>query len=160
MKCNHPSLHFTFHQYSLAILIIFVIFVIMIILNIDKLPKWQQPIVKNSVDIAEHYIRCKYGVDCFDLVTLKCSNTCRFAKYTPGYGHIRLDLKRNYIELYTMKSIGSYNKRINHCGLETSYICQLIHELTHFVQDIENRCFSEVETTKNELEYLKIIEGV
>ena len=34
----------------------------------------------------------------------------------------------------------------------------LIHELTHFIQYLQKRTYSEVETTKNELEYLLEIE--
>jgi len=34
------------------------------------------------------------------------------------------------------------------------YRHSLIHELTHFIQFLQKRTFSEVETTKNELEYL------
>jgi len=126
-------------------------------INLHKLPKWQQPIVERSIITAEQFIKDKYDIDCFDLVTLKCSNTCRFAKYMIGDGLIRLDLKRNYIKLYERKTLGVYKANIDNVGLETSYTCQLIHELTHFIQDIEDRCFSEVETTKNELQYLKSI---
>lgn len=125
--------------------------------NLNKLPKWQQRVISQAVSISETFIKEKYNIDCFDLITLKPSNTCRFAKYTFGTGLIRLDLKSDSVILYEKKSIGEYNSHIKSVGFLVSYTCQLIHELTHFMQDLEGRCFSEVETTKNEIEYLKSI---
>lgn len=126
-------------------------------LNIDKLPKWQQKVILQAVKDAETFISNKYNIDCFDLVTLQPSNTCRFAKYSPSVGKIRLELKRDTIHLYERKTLGKYQTTIKSVGFLVSYTSQLIHELTHFIQDLENRCFSEVETTQNELEYLKSI---
>jgi len=126
-------------------------------LNINKLPKWQQKVILQAVKDAETFISNKYNIDCFDLVTLQPSNTCRFAKYTYGTGIIRLDLKRDFVKLYDRKTLGNYQTKFNSVGFLVSYTSQLIHELTHFVQDLEDRCFSEVETTQNELEYLKNI---
>ena len=37
---------------------------------------------------------------------------------------------------------------------DEGYRVCLIHELTHFVQQLQNRTYSELETSKNELEYL------
>jgi len=127
--------------------------------NITKFPKWQQRVIKEASEIAENFITKKYNIDndIFELVELRISNTCRFAKYNTGYGKIRLNGKLNFVNLYDKKSIGSYKKIISSIGYKVSYICQLIHELTHFVQDLEDRCFSEVETTQNEIEYLESI---
>ena len=122
-----------------------------------KLMKWQKIIVDDSVKLAVKFIKNKYNIDesLFDLVTIHFSNTCRFAKYKSGYGVIRINLKDKDVLLYDKKSLGSYNTQIRNVGYKISWTCQIIHELTHFIQDLENRCFSEVETTQNELEYLR-----
>ena len=123
------------------------------------LAKWQSKLLNESIEIAEKFICDKYKLDksMLDLVSLRCSNTCRSAVYYHGYGEIRLDLKTIDVRLYKKKTLGEYQTHIRSVGSKISWTCQLIHELTHFIQDLEGYCYSEVETTKNELEYLNSI---
>ena len=61
------------------------------------------------------------------------------------------------IRLYEFNSIGNYKIIFPNLGYKFSYAAQLIHEITHFVQDLEGRVFSEVETTINEIKFLETI---
>lgn len=119
-----------------------------------KLNKWQQPIMDQAIVDSLKFIKDKYNVDVSDLATLKYSNTCRFAYYQHNKGIIRIDLKRTFVKLYSRKTLGEYETQLDSLGYKISWTCQLIHEFTHLIQDIDNRCFSEVETTQNEIEYL------
>ena len=124
-----------------------------------KLARWQKNILDKSISDEVDFIYNKYNFDksLFDLITLRCSTSCRFAKYNKGIGLVRVDLKDTTVRLYNKKTLGVYNTNIKSVGSKISWTCQLIHELTHFVQDLEERCFSEVETTQNEIEYLRSI---
>lgn len=121
------------------------------------IPKWQQRVIAEAVKQAEDFICSLYDVDCFDLVTLKTSRSCYQAKYYPGYGLIKIDIERNEVYLYNIKIFGSYRTYIPATGYLISYTTQLIHELTHFVQDLGNKKFHEYETTLNEIDYLTSI---
>lgn len=123
-----------------------------------KLTKWQEKLLTQAIQISADFIQQKYHleIDIKELITIRCSNTCRFAYYTQGKGLIRLNLKATSIRLYDKKTLGNYPTQVKG-GFLHSYVCQLIHEMTHLVQDIEDRCYSEVETTRNELEYLRSI---
>jgi TATA-box binding protein (TBP) (component of TFIID and TFIIIB) len=52
------------------------------------------------------------------------------------------------------KRIGLWAPLI-YCTLGESITLQAIHELTHHIQHDQNRKYSEVETTLNEIEYAK-----
>jgi len=96
------------------------------------------------------------------------SNTCRFAKFRKrGFRiykrgkymsnrdkPIRIQNNREIWYTYKRKTIGLTADCLQ-CGIQPSIEFQLIHELTHIVQYIENRNMSEVETTRNEIEYAK-----
>jgi len=95
------------------------------------------------------------------------SNTCRFAKfrkrgfriYKRGYKYtsnrdkpIRIQTNREVWHTYKRKTIGLTADCLS-CEIQPNIELQLIHELTHIIQYIEGRNMSEVETTRNEIEY-------
>ena len=100
------------------------------------------------------------------------SSTCRFAKFrhrgyqnfkrqgSPKYRRgnrdkpIRIQLKRNVWKTYDMKTVGVTATYIK-CSDKKCIETQLVHELTHMVQKIQDRKMGEVETTSNEIEYVK-----
>jgi len=125
---------------------------------VSKLPKWQIKILHECSTIAIDYLISKYNVssNIFDNIILKGSTTCRFPKYNINNKIIRIDLNRKKcIILYNKKSIGSYSTYIPVYNMVIAYTSQLIHELTHAIQHFQNRIYSEVETTKNEIDYLE-----
>jgi len=66
---------------------------------------------------------------------------------------------RNDLILYQKKSLKLKNYQIK-VDLYTQVICALIHELTHHIQYELNAPISELETTKNEVDYLKIYKPI
>lgn len=62
---------------------------------------------------------------------------------------------RATLYLYDKKSLG-IKKNVCRVGYDVQIVCALIHELTHHVQyEIGIRIGNELDTTANELEYLK-----
>jgi len=62
---------------------------------------------------------------------------------------------RNIIYLYPKESLKLKRYYITGVNTNIAVMCSLIHELTHHIQYNEKRTCSELETTKNEVEYLK-----
>jgi hypothetical protein len=130
------------------------------VLNQNRLPKYQRQEALRAIDNAVDFLNQQYILPAgyFDQAVIKFSTTCRFSKFCIGTNHIRIDANRNYICLYDRKSLykkyGKYKRRYNNVGYETAHTCSIIHELTHYIQGKQKRCFSEVETTENELVYL------
>jgi len=119
------------------------------------LPKWQVKLMHSAIHESVKFIKEKYNLkfEDFDL-RLKISNTCRFAKYYHNIRLIRIDGNEKGWNTYERKRVGVSADNI-YIGIELSYILQLIHELTHYVQELQRRKFGEVETTNNEIEYVK-----
>lgn len=125
------------------------------LINLNKLPKWQQNTMLSAINIAKDFIIKKYNIENFNDVSLKFSSTARGAYYMKSKKLIRISTIRRNIFLYDRKTIGEYKRFYKDMMWLDCYATQLIHELTHYVQHRENRKFSEIETTMNELEYLK-----
>lgn len=124
------------------------------VVNENKLPKWQVILVHDAITESARFIKDKYNVDFYKTdVKIKVSNTCRRSLYYHN-GHIRLNGKSRTWVTYKKKTIGVYSDHII-LGLPLSYIVNLIHELTHLIQNIQMRKYSEVETTLNEIEYIR-----
>lgn len=85
---------------------------------------------------------------------IQLSKTCRFAKFYPTKNKIRINLKDKYWNTYYKKSVTQYASLIP-CTIGESITLQAVHELTHVIQFDQKRKYSEVETTKNEIEYAK-----
>ena len=62
---------------------------------------------------------------------------------------------RSELYLYEKKSLKLKRYSLN-IGNYIQILCALVHELTHHIQYNENRTRSELETTKNEVEFLRV----
>ena len=123
----------------------------------NKTSKWQLSLLNKALPEAESFIINKYKVPkgIFESLTLQVSNTCRFPKITWDDFNVRIDAKRTAkVILYRKKSLGKYKSNFSVDGV-TAYASQLVHELTHFVIEVQGRKQGEVETTKNEIDYLE-----
>lgn len=124
------------------------------LINEKKIPQWQVRLVHQAINNSTKFLKQKYDIDFFKYgCDIKISNSCRFAYYNFVKKIIRIDGKRNFWLTYKRKRVGVYADEIN-VGYELSYTLMLIHELTHHIQHLEKRKASEVETTKNEIEYV------
>jgi hypothetical protein len=90
----------------------------------------------------------------YGMPVVKLSRTCRFAKYTLSKRTVRIDIRCRVWNTYSLKSIGQHAPCIS-CTLKESVVLQAIHEFTHAVQHSQHRKLSEVEATRNEIEYAK-----
>lgn len=124
------------------------------ITNLKKYPKYQQKLVIDSDKIARKFIEDKYNVSEHYVMIVRLSSTCRFSYYAPDTNNIRIKLNSVKWYTYKRKTIGLYADDI-YVGLGTNLILNMIHEYTHFIQGMQKRKFSEVETTLNEIEYVK-----
>lgn len=125
------------------------------IINEKILKNWERKLVHQAITDASKFITNKYGVSFFDYnVGIRCSRTCRFSYYSIDEKLIRLQLNRNKWYTYKRKKNKVYANDIE-VGYSLSYTLDLIHELTHFIQDIQKRKYSEVETTQNEIDYIQ-----
>ena len=68
---------------------------------------------------------------------------------------IQIPTNRDDVILYWKPSLGMVRDRVNEVGRWDVTCACIIHELTHHAQYEENKNKGEVETTNNELEYLK-----
>lgn len=124
----------------------------------QEMPKW----VWECVEPAWEWICDKYDLD-INKVALPCfrwSYNARFDvfysshhRYFYGKPHIRL-VQRYWWITYKMKTVGRYAK-VHKPDKRKLKTLNIIHELTHYVQFIQGRQMSEVETTRNELQYAK-----
>jgi hypothetical protein len=110
--------------------------------------------LENAVKFIEEYYP-SFNIDNFSEVLIKPSNTCRFAQYCPIDKTIRLDLNHSKWWTYKKKTVGLYADGI-YIDLIASLSTQLVHEMTHHIQNCEERKYSEVETTKNEIEWMRV----
>ena len=102
--------------------------------------------------------RTRIRIAIFNYADINWSTTCRFSyfrKVRDSKGRlIRIDMERRFWLTYKRKTIGVYANQIR-CTEKESLALQLTHELTHYIQYLQGRRYSEVETTRNELEYAK-----
>ena len=62
--------------------------------------------------------------------------------------------KHTLLSTYKRKTLGEWLPRTK-VDLVCALACKLVHELTHWIQWIEGRKYSEVETTENELALIR-----
>lgn len=111
---------------------------------------------------AYHWIADQYDIAKGTRIPpIRGSYSCRFSKfswgnmrYFDGAPHIRIHLKRKYWLTYRRKSIGVHADGII-MPKEIVAEIQYVHELTHWVQHIQSRDYSEVETTENEIKFVE-----
>lgn len=76
------------------------------------------------------------------------------SKENPG-GLVRIGAT-SVIYLYKRKSVGLTTPEHGiHSGYLIATQCALVHELTHWVQSLRGSRYGEVETTRNEIEFLQ-----
>lgn len=100
--------------------------------------------------------RRKYDID------FHFSRNARFGKFSYNgpkskdmYNlKIRIEHTRDAWLSYKKKTVGRY-ARVRNIDRQISYEIELVHELTHLVQAYFEEPFSEVETTENEMQYVK-----
>jgi len=123
-------------------------------------PKSKKELVEKAIPKALEFMQAKYPQINFNEAVVRFSST----RNGSNYYHASVNNATGFINISTRDKIYLY-KRVSvkltapHGGLlvgcELQVVSALIHELTHYVQGIEKRLFSEVETTINEIEYLK-----
>ena len=82
------------------------------------------------------------------------SRTGRFPKYVHIKRRVRIAVKRLTWATYVKKRVGWYANWIP-CELYESWALQFVHEFTHAIQGDQRRKYSEVETTRNEIDFAK-----
>jgi len=119
------------------------------------IPKWAKSKIEESITKGVEWITNKYPHIDFSEVSMNISMTRNRSLYYSADGSVAISV-RSKLFLYNKKTVGLTTPPK---GLLVGYVLGttmgIIHELTHYVQGIEKRPFSEVETTLNEIEYLK-----
>lgn len=120
------------------------------------LPKWERGQIPIWLAQAEDFLRKRYPhVDYFDQLDLNFSKTRRGSLYYPGDNAIKIGIHAKLL-LYKRKTCTHYAPEGGlSVGEAINTICGIIHECTHAIQKAENRVASEVETTQNEIDFLK-----
>lgn len=119
----------------------------------NKIPQLKQ--------VALSYMREKYPTVNFDNVGYIFSASYNRSRYFRNDSNITYSLPnvcistRAKLYLYEKKSLGIKQTNL-FVGSDVQIVCALIHELTHHAQyETEERVGNELDTTRNELDYLK-----
>lgn len=120
-----------------------------------SIPQWVKPKIDQAIASALQWLRLKYPHIEFDKAQVNFSMTRNGSIYHGKDGSVAIAVKHK-LHLYNKQTVGLTTPKE---GLSVGYVigtaCAIIHELTHFVQGAEKRKYSEVETTQNEIDYLK-----
>lgn len=128
-----------------------------------KVPGYLSKAINEAVPMALKFLEDKYGKR-FDNVKLLIQPNSRGSHYFSNshrphkkFGSVPVAgiCTRGELLLYEKKSIGEYRDGFR-VGPMIQTACSIVHELTHHIQFLEKRKYSEVETTKNELDFLKM----
>lgn len=118
-------------------------------------PKGKMVIVNNAIPKAIAFITEKYPHISLAEVRLNFSTTRNGSRYYHADGSINIRCSDKMF-LYRKATCGLTTPPQGLLiGCEINTACAIIHEITHYIQGIEKRKFSEVETTQNEIDYLK-----
>lgn len=121
----------------------------------SKLPKYLQKILPVSEGKAFEFLH-RFGHDLSGVRILYQPKAKRSRYFPNRVGALPPTVTiscRSGLYLYKRKSLGEYAHYMN-VGIEVQVGCALVHEFTHHIQRLEGRPFSEVETTRNELQFL------
>lgn len=126
------------------------------------LPKATQNNFDKGLRLANEFIQKNYGINPMEYdFQIKYSRTARFAKFDPYQKTIRVIGRKSWI-LYRKKTIGLTTANAGEYYPKLSeylaFMTELVHEFTHLVQYLEARNYSEVETTRNEIELMRQVE--
>lgn len=126
-------------------------------------PAWMKVAIDEAIPLASEFLIGKYG-NVFDNVHVVFQPNARRSRYysndiTPHsiYGNVPVATIscRSKLMLYEKKSLGSYRNGVM-VGPKIQIACAIVHELTHHYQHIVRKPSGELETTANELEFLKL----
>lgn len=118
-------------------------------------PIWACEIAKQATQKARDFLSERYSGTDFSELQLKFTTTSSRSRYYIGQRMAVIAITR-IKWLYARKRIGIMNPVGIKCGYLVSTTLSIIHEATHHVQNLEARRYSEVETTQNEIEYLRV----
>jgi len=126
-------------------------------------PVWLKSAIDTAVPQAREFLIGKYGAIFGNVHLVFQPNSCRSRyfrnKNKPHkvFGHepVATISCRSQLYLYTKNSLGKYKDGVN-VGPTVQICCAIIHELTHHYQYHVNISRGELETTANELEFLRI----
>lgn len=117
--------------------------------------------IPGMVETAISWLQIKYPTVDFSAVEFIVSGNAKRSRYwrnaQPDSKYVAPNAfigTREYLGLYNMKSL-NIKKTWLLVGREVQTMCALIHELTHHAQYELEMPRGELETTRNELEYLK-----
>jgi hypothetical protein len=117
--------------------------------------------IPGMVEEAISWLQTKYATVDFSAVEFIISGNAKRSRYwrnaQPDSKYVAPNAfigTREYLGLYNMKSL-NIKKTWLFVGREIQTMCALIHELTHHAQYELEMPKGELETTRNELEYLK-----
>jgi hypothetical protein len=126
------------------------------IINYNKgIPKWALPKIMESIKLGTEWITKKYPHIDFSKAIVNFSITRNGSNFWSKNGIVNVKVGHK-IQYYIRHTVGLTTPRT---GLNVGYVIattsHLIHELTHYVQGVEGRKFSEIETTQNEIDFLR-----
>lgn len=129
---------------------------------IPKTPKYLDRPINDGIEIAFGFLCAKYGYRFNDGVMIIQPNAVRSRFFandkTPhrihGFTPVVTIATTANLYLYVKNSLGKYRQGVN-IGYTLGIATSIIHELTHYVQYLDKRSYSELETTANELEFLR-----
>lgn len=149
-----------------------------LILPKRPLPPYVAKHVQPAIELAYGFLCAKYGWKFGDVIlsfSMTASRSVYFDNSQPAYPHrvfgnqpVASIVPRSKLYLYEKNSIGQFKQGVD-IGFLLGTTLAIIHELTHHVQFRRGRqvkrdgsglnktiVYSELETTANELEFLKI----
>lgn len=122
--------------------------------------KFQQKQIPEFIIMAQEFLQTIYDKPDFNNVGYIFSGNLRTSHYFRNEDNDKYKMpmvcisNRNRLILYEKKSLKLKNYRINP-GAIIQMQSALVHELTHHIQYNEERSAGELETTRNEVKFLK-----
>jgi len=129
---------------------------------IPKVPQYLEEPLKEGIRMGTEFVYEKYGketfTDCVLLVRPDARNGCYYSNLSP---HPKFETNpvaiiscRTHLYLYEKKRLGKYKQGL--CvGYEICCATCVVHELTHHAQFKRDRSSGELETTANEIEFIR-----
>src|SRR5512140_1631853 len=115
--------------------------------------KSKRQVAEDAATRAWEWICKKYDVEAV-MPSYYLSVSGRFPKFLLRKRRVRIAEKRLKWATYVRKRAGAYANWIP-CTREESWTLQFVHEFTHAIQRDQQRLYSEVETTRNEIEFAR-----
>jgi len=122
---------------------------------------YQRDIFPAQIKIAKDYLRTVYDCPDFEDLEFILSSNCRGSNYYRNDNSVgkyitpTIRIADDFtLRLYKMKSLKLKRYKLM-VGNYLNIICALVHELTHHIQHNEDRRKGELETTRNEVEFLR-----